>query len=154
MDFITAIWGKINKPHYYFAAGIALLLVAPADIRWSGWLFLAVGAVGVAEWAYEQIKSSIHSRKKRSQLHSCFDTLNEQEKYLLREQWAKSEQTFYMSPFIAGGIAQWLARTTLYQGLADKGILIVSSADAEGKALTIHVADEAWPIVGARLIRS
>jgi hypothetical protein len=75
--------------------------------------------------------------------------LNNDEKSVLQTQVQKGEQTFYLNPFDtlgAGGIPNFLRLHSLYQGLADKRILDISSTP-DGKVKTLHVTGDAWKLL-------
>jgi hypothetical protein len=77
--------------------------------------------------------------------------LNNDEKSVLQAQVQKGEQTFYLNPFNAGGIPNFLRLLSLYQGLADKRILDISDSTPDGKVKTLHVTGDAWKLLNNRV---
>ena len=147
MEWITAIWTKINKPLHYLVVGVALVLFAPTNLNWIGYVFAAFGLAGVLEWSGSQLRKWWANRKQAEKLRQAIATLNADEKAVIQAQIQKGEKTFYMDPFRSKGIPEQVRLASLYRGLADKGILEVSSADAEGKVNTLHITGRAWNLL-------
>jgi hypothetical protein len=71
--------------------------------------------------------------------------LNKQERDALDPHVRANEQTFYLSPFTQRpSIPEALRLQALYAGLSDKGIVTLTTTDAQGRNMTIHVTDRAW----------
>jgi hypothetical protein len=71
--------------------------------------------------------------------------LNQQERAALDPHVKANEQSFYLSPFTQrASILEVLRLQALYAGLADKGIVALTTTDAQGKNMTIHITDRAW----------
>ena len=150
MDWIASIWSKINKPLSYLSVGVALLLFAPSELKWPGYVFLAMGIAGSLEWSGSKIRDMWAKRRQLARLCKDITTLNDEEKELLYRQVDKGEQTFYMDPFRVrnqGGIPEYVRLASLHRGLLDKGILDISAATADGKVTTLHVTHDAWELL-------
>lgn len=59
-----------------------------------------------------------------------------------------NSQTFYLNPFTQqGGIPEALRLQGLYAGLADKGIVEISTTDPQGKNAIIRITRRAWRLL-------
>ena len=103
MEWILAVWNKINKPLPFLRVGIALVLFSPSELKWAGYLFIAVGIAGAVEWIALQLKRWIAQRQ---QLHRSIARLNADEKTILKVPVQAGEQTFYLDPLRAGGVSR------------------------------------------------
>ena len=142
MEWIAAIWNKINKPLHFLLVGAAIVFFAPKEMSWAGYIFVAAGIAGSVEWGASHLGKWWEQHKRKKTLREAITKLNGDEKSLLQTQIGKGEQTFYMDPFRSGSIPNHVRLMGLYQGLADKGILEISTTD--GKTVTLHVTSEAW----------
>lgn len=138
MEWIIAIWNKINKPLHFLFVGAALVMFAPPGLNWTGYAFAAVGLAGSFEWGALQIHKWWEQCKQINNLRQSVAMLNADEKSLLQEQIQKGEQTFYLHPIRSGGITNYLRLANLYQGLAEKGIVNCTYL-ADGKTASIHI---------------
>jgi hypothetical protein len=146
MEWIAAVWNKINKPLHFLFVGAALILFAPPEFKWAGYIFLAFGLARSVEWGTSQFNKWWAERKELEKIRQSIGTLNKEEKSLLQMQVHKGEQTFYMDPFSVGSIPKFLKLHSLCQGLADKRILDVSETP-DGKVKTLHITAAAWKLL-------
>lgn len=151
MDWIAAIWNKINKPLHFLFVGTAIVLFAPVKINWAGYIFVAAGLASSIEWISPQILKWWTGRINVEKLRQAVATLNTDEKAVLLPLIQKDERTFYMDPFRSGSIPNHLRLMSLYFGLSDKGILNITPVDGEGKIMTLHITDAAWKILKQNL---
>ncbi|MBI3441152.1 MAG: hypothetical protein HY052_05025 [Proteobacteria bacterium] len=148
MEWITAVWSKINKPLHFLLVGSALIHFAPQDLSWTGYIFIAVGGAGSIEWCAKMAKELLQAK---NMLKNAFITLNEEEKNVLLQQLKKGEQTFYMNVLDReNSIPRYLHLTNLYKGLQDKRILSINSTD--GKNATLHITKNAWNLLNKGIL--
>jgi hypothetical protein len=107
-------------------------------------LLAIASAVSQSGYVYDKAAASV---KRRRALAYAIDTLNPDETDFLKEQIKKGESTVQLNPFNAGSIRYFVHRAGLFQGLQNKGIVLVSAADREGKIQTVTIEKAAWKIL-------
>lgn len=148
MEWLIAVWNRINKPLHYILVGGAILLFAPSDLRWTGFIFAAVGLAGAIEWIASCVRKWITGRVDCRELKKKILSLNSDEKAALRQQLERGEQTFYLNWNYYHGINPKLGDENeyrhlagIYTGLAQKHFL---SMRTDHTIATLHVTDVAW----------
>lgn len=151
MDWVAAIWNKINKPLHFLFVGAALALFAPTGVNWTGNIFIAAGLAGSVEWAASKISKWRADHRQINNLRQIIATQNAQEKSILQEQIKKGEQTFYPEwnnyhgPSARPGDADEYDRLSgIYLGLRDKGVLNITTEDTTA---VLHIVDPSWGLV-------
>src|SRR5690349_13126847 len=148
MEWISAVWAKINKPLHYLFVGIALLFFAPDGLKWPGYIFVAVGLAGSIEWSAAKARQWWDERQRRKRLQQIILTLNADERDVLDPLIKKGERTFYVHPYTGGGrLAENVHRLAICSGLVEKEIVEVSTADTQGKISSFHIRTDAWKLL-------
>ncbi len=147
MEWLTAIWEKINKPQHLLAAGFVILMAAPSEIKWAGWIFIAIGSVGIGEWLFVQLRKLYSSHKLGKKIVDSLPSLNKDERLILQRQLAKNEKTFYFHALSTNSLADHMFKSSVIVGLASKGFLKLNQATTDGKSTTVHITDQAWDLL-------
>lgn len=147
MDWIIAVWNKINKPQHFLAVGIVVIIIAPEQINWSGWIFIAIGTVGILDWLFGKLNGFWLLHKQKQKIKKSLPTLNGHEKVLLQTQFTKGEKTFYFDPFSTQSLPEHTQKAGVLAGLVSKGFLKAWHATADGKSTTFHITDQAWDLL-------
>jgi hypothetical protein len=147
MEWLTAVWNKINKPQHFLAVGFAILMAAPSEFKWAGWIFVAIGAVGIGEWMWAQIKKLCARHIIKQKIVAAMLALNKEEKSILINCINKNERTFYHSPNITRSVLSDYHFIAVISGLANKGIIDILHATDDGKSLALHISDQAWKLL-------
>lgn len=139
MEFITAIWSKLNKPFHYLIAGIAYSYYAPEEMKWPGYILATLGVIVlfndyVLQTIIIKIKRNLH-------IERHIQTLNLEEEEILYKQIKSGEKTFYASVSEDISLPNHFRRANIYYGLRNKGILIIHGNSAN---MVLHITDQAW----------
>src|SRR5580765_8367218 len=59
MEVLGIIWSRMNKPLHFLLVGGAVVLFAPAEILWVGYIFAAFGIAGLLEWMWSRWRYSL-----------------------------------------------------------------------------------------------
>jgi hypothetical protein len=122
-----------------------------ATVKVVGIVFIVIGIIGIFEWAFGKIKQIINNQKTRNKYFKMLQTLNAEEKQVLKSQVDNNERTFYLrysdyKDFSRGldNYEGYMNEWGVCSGLMHKGILAGKSA-TEVTAFTI--TDMAWELL-------
>src|SRR5579863_4849892 len=115
MEWITAVWNKLNKPLHFLLVGVALALFAPEQHKWIGYIFAAFGVAGTIEWAAKHVHNWWEARKKQQDLERAISNLNIEERTAVFLQLQTDAQTFYFDPFSSRSIPDHSRKLGLYR---------------------------------------
>lgn len=153
MDFssiLTTLWGKISKPVPNVLIGIVFLYFAPNEIRWFGFIFLAIGVSSILDWTREKCLTFCNNYKMERNLKEIFSSMNNGEKRVMTNLLTNNEQTIsinyndYHRPLGAapkGGRHEYVELFGICTGLQSKGIFIVATLE---EITSFSVLPEAW----------
>ena len=87
---LSNILQKINKPFHYLVVGAVIIIVAPDNIKWSGFVLLALGLAGAIEWLFSKtikgfkiLRSKNKEKKYKNEIVEKLNSLSEQEKEVI-----------------------------------------------------------------------
>lgn len=136
MDWVNAIWQKVNKPHYYLFVGGALLFFAPPPQRWTGFVFVAFGAAGAVEWLWKHSVRLFAVLSARRDMQKTLECLNPGEREVMLPLVAAKTQSFYLDWHQYHGINghgdnpdEYQRLTGIYKGLGMKGVVGIHAED-------------------------
>ena len=136
MDWVNAIWQKVNKPLYYLFVGTALLAFAPPAQRWTGFIFVAFGAAGAVEWLWKHGVQLAAAISARHAMRKTLGYLNADERGVLLPLVAAKAQSFYLDWHQYHGLNaldqerdEYQRLAGIYGGLAMKGVIAVRTED-------------------------
>lgn len=65
-SILTSLWNKIGKPLPNISVGLVFIFLAPDEIYWVGYIFVALGISSIFEWVWHFAKAKIpHYRLKK-----------------------------------------------------------------------------------------
>ena len=150
MEWVIALWNKLNKPLHFLLVGMVLAIFAPEPIKLAGFASIAFGIAGVIEWTARKIGQRIDRHKNVNRLKALISTLNTDERAVLEEQAQKGEQTFYLDWHHFHGINaqfeedEYRRLEGVCLGLVHKRFLTATSYDA---IAVFHIEDAVWRLL-------
>lgn len=97
MDFsaiLTTLWNKVSKPTPNILLGAVFLVLAPSEVRWFGYIFLAIGIASILEFLWSKFLSLVLYEKRKILLRSSALSLAPTEKAVIKEMLLKNQHTF------------------------------------------------------------
>lgn len=113
----------------------------------SGFLWLAAVLALAAEWTKQKLTDRSATKKKQKALAYALSTLNGDENDFLKDLVEKGQTTYHLNPFNTGRIATFVHLGNICSGLESKDIVSTKAADSQGKAITVTIKPEAWPLL-------
>jgi hypothetical protein len=122
----------------------------PWMVQTAAVVMIACGLLALASFASNavvQIGKWGASIKNWWALRHSIRTLNAAESAFLKNQVERNETTVQLHPFNAGGIPNFVQQAGMYQGLENKSIVNVTSADPQGRIQIITIEQAAWKML-------
>lgn len=96
MDFssiLSTLWNKVSSPIPNILIGIVFLIFAPDDLKWFGYIFIAIGFSHPIDWAINWLKEKIKNRKAKGKIVATLRSLNQEEKKIIYRTLQNNQQT-------------------------------------------------------------
>lgn len=124
MDSIASFLQILNKPVHFLFIGIAVVIFAPAEMKWAGYVLLAGAAASAVEFVHGIIKdkrkaASDKTAKEQKKVEkekialSLYDGLHPREKYMVDSCIARNEWVYegydsekYVTALVMKGFGQ------------------------------------------------
>ncbi len=161
MDFssiVTTLWSKISKPLPNILIGAVFLMLAPGDIKWVGFIFIAIGVSSIGEWLWHKGEKFLINIQRDGNIKNTLYALNRDEKELLRGMLERREQTYYINYHDhhygtrgGGSRHEYTQLFGVCAGLKSKGLFVTASLD-EITCWSFH--PEVWQILQKELSRN
>lgn len=156
MDFssvLSALWNKVSKPIPNILIGAVFVFLAPENIRWMGYIFIAIGLGSIVEYIWLKIIGVYNSYCKRKSIEETLRSLNVGEKGVVGRLISKNEQTLsinyndyhqVMGEAPLGGRHKYVELFGICTGLQSKGVFVTASLD---EITSFSVYPEIWKIM-------
>lgn len=150
---LTTLWQKVRNPIPNLLIGLVFLQFAPVENQWYGYIFLAVGASRPLEALSDFFLKFIERRRRDYGIAKTLESLNAEEKNLLKDMLERNEQTIaiiyqdYHRPMAKapkGGRTEYVTLFSTCVGLHTKKILVSGSVS---EATTFTIYPEVWVVM-------
>ena len=91
---LSILWNKISRPIPNLLIGLAFLIFAPDQYKWSGWIFVAIGLSDPFDFIQNLIKSKVMQYYKKKRVSKSLCRLNYGERELIARLVSEEHQTF------------------------------------------------------------
>jgi Super-infection exclusion protein B len=136
---LTALWGKVSKPLPNFLIGGVFIFLAPSNIAWTGYIFIALGISGVWDWLNPQINHWWRIQQVKKAVEKYIPHMTEKDKEIIGYLLNKNQKVFtgnqdggYASTLIAAGVIVYAHRHGQIMHLDD---------------VPFAITDEAWEVL-------
>ncbi len=117
MEWFLVIWNKVNKPLHYLVVGYTWILVAPQELSWGGYLFIAFGIAGILEWIGKKVGKYQRQRNSLKAIEKYIPYMTDKEIKIIAYLLNHNQKTFtcasdggYASTLFSHGIVKIAAR--------------------------------------------
>ena len=139
MEWLLAVWNKINKPLHYLVVGCVWVVVAPQELSWGGYIFIAFGAVGILEWIVKKAGQYIKRRNHWKTIENYIPHMTDKEREIIAYLLNKNQKTFTCAA--DGGYANTLM---------SRGIVVVAMRWGhifDEERMPVTIPDKVWNIL-------
>lgn len=106
MEWLLAVWNKVNKPLHYLVVGCVWVVVAPPTLSWGGYIFIATGVIGVLEWTVKKVDQYLKRRNYLKTIENYIPHMTDKEREIIAYLLNKNQKTFTCA--VDGGYANTL----------------------------------------------
>lgn len=139
MEWLLAVWNKVNKPLHYIVVGCVWVVVAPPKLSWGGYIFIAFGAVGVMEWTVEKAGQYLKRLKNLKNIENYIPHMTDKEREIIAYLLNKNQKTFTCA--VDGGYANTLMARGIVVSATRRGQIF------DGENMPATIPDAVWDIL-------
>lgn len=136
------------------------MILAPEEIKWAGFIFIAIGVSSIGEWLWHKSEKFLIDIQRDKNIKNTLYALNRDEKELLRGMLERGEQTCYINYHDHHHHLDNRSRNSRHEytqlfgvcaGLKSKGLFVTASLD---EITSWSFYPEVWRILQKELSRN